>query len=69
MILTRPTRYIVTDAPTGFGVFAMPSFREPPLFDWISRSFGLEWAAFEPPADAAHRGALGGTSFSDIEFQ
>ncbi|WP_315719888.1 MULTISPECIES: cytochrome b [unclassified Bradyrhizobium] len=54
LILMPLTGYIGTDAPTEFGAFAVPSFRETALFGWIETRWGVSWEAFEPPVDAIH---------------
>ncbi|WP_315779170.1 MULTISPECIES: cytochrome b [unclassified Bradyrhizobium] len=54
LILMPLTGYIGTDAPTDFGAFAVPSFRETALFGWIETRWGVSWEAFEPPVDAIH---------------
>ncbi|WP_430642038.1 cytochrome b [Bradyrhizobium aeschynomenes] len=40
LILMPLTGYIGTDAPTDFGAFAVPSFRETALFGWIETRWG-----------------------------
>ncbi|MGY3452978.1 cytochrome b [Bradyrhizobium sp. USDA 4353] len=54
LILMPLTGYIGTDAPTDFGLFALPSFRETTLFGWMESRWGITWEAFEPPVDAVH---------------
>ncbi len=55
LLIAMPlTGYIGTDAPTDFGLFSVPSFRETAVFGWLSRALGLGWDAFEPPVDAVH---------------
>ncbi|MGJ4889621.1 cytochrome b [Bradyrhizobium sp. HKCCYLR20261] len=54
LIVMPLTGYIGTDAPTDFGAFAVPSFRETALFGWIETRWGVSWEAFEPPVDAIH---------------
>lgn len=54
MMVMPLTGYIGTDAPTNFGLFTVPSFRETAAFEWISRTFAVDWETFEPPVDAIH---------------
>ncbi|CCD88121.1 putative Cytochrome b561, bacterial/Ni-hydrogenase [Bradyrhizobium sp. ORS 285] len=54
LILMPLTGYIGTDAPTDFGLFALPSFRETALFGWMESQWGITWEGFEPPVDAVH---------------
>lgn len=54
LIVMPLTGYIGTDAPTDFGLFAVPSFRETALFGGFETRWGITWEAFEPPVDAIH---------------
>lgn len=54
LILMPLTGYAGTDAPTDFGLFAVPSFRETRAFEWIRTTWEIEWEAFESPVDAVH---------------
>lgn len=54
MILMPLTGYLGTSAPTDFGLFAVPSFRDTYLFEWIGSRSGATWETFEPPVDSIH---------------
>ncbi|SFM69308.1 cytochrome b [Rugamonas rubra] len=54
LLLLPLTGYVGTDAATDFGWFAVPSFRETRLFEWLAGLGGLSWETFEPPVDAVH---------------
>ncbi|GKT18206.1 hypothetical protein AVHY2522_17940 [Acidovorax sp. SUPP2522] len=42
LLIAMPlTGYIGTDAPTDFGLFSVPSFRETAMFEWLSRALGV----------------------------
>jgi cytochrome b561 len=54
MILLPLTGYLGTGAPTRFGLFSIPSFRETAMFERLSAMLGTDWEQFEAPVDAVH---------------
>ncbi len=54
MIVMPLTGYLGTGAPVDFGLFTTPSFRETAAFEWISRTWGIDWKTFEAPFDVVH---------------
>ena len=54
MILMPLTGYIGTSAPTDFGLFIVPSFRDTFVFERIASLSGATWEAFEAPVDWIH---------------
>lgn len=54
LILMPLTGYIGTSEATDFGLFAIPSFRDTAIFEWLASIFGFTWDSFEAPVDVVH---------------
>lgn len=54
LIVLPLTGYAGTSLHTDFGLFAVPSFRDTAMFEWMVATFGVTWESFEAPVDIVH---------------
>ncbi|CAB3665393.1 cytochrome b [Achromobacter kerstersii] len=55
LLIAMPlTGYLGTGADTDFGLFSIPGFNSSSGFEFISRTWGVDWKEFEAPLDLVH---------------